>query len=602
MKGLKFLLTFFFSLPLFAEFSGAHAQTPDSVYFFDKEIVATASRIPTAFLKISRSITVLDQQTIRSLPVSNIADLLEYAAGVDVRQRGVNGVQADVSLRGATFEQTLIMIDGVKLYDPQTGHHNMNLPISLHDIEKVEILKGPGSRLFGPNAFGGVINIITKKPSPNSTFVSQTFGSYDLFETGAAVNHFQNRFSFYHGQSAGYQKNTDFRIWKGFYKSRLNFKYVNMDISAGYANKKFGANSFYTPEFTNQWENTVTGFFNSRSKFRTLSFNVTANIHWRHHIDNFLLDRKNPDFFENHHITDLYGVDLQASRISAFGISSFGFEFNVTKIRSDNLGKHHRNSQGIYFEHQKFFERLNIDFGAAAYRYSDWGWRFWPGIDVSYYLFSKTKIYFSVGRAFRIPTYTDLYYNSPQNLGNPDLREESCWNYETGYTFQNQAFLVTCDIFFRDSKDLIDWAWNASENLWKVENVNSLQTMGGEFSFNWRPESQFLKRIHFDYCYIISNHKNSYISKYLINYLRHNLTAKATLSALKDRLKISVAIRYQERNQFGSVLLNDIRLFWLKPNWEIFLEADNLFDRRYKDQEYVLLPGRWLKTGIIFRH
>jgi len=580
------------------------AQAPDSVYFFDKEIIVTASRIPTAFLKISRNVTVLDQQAIRSIPVSNIADLLDYAAGVDVRQRGANGIQADVSLRGATFEQTLVMIDGVKLIDPQTGHHNLDLPISLHDIEKIEILKGPGSRLFGPNAFGGVINIITKSPQPNSIFISQNLGSYDLFESAAAMNRFNNRLSFYHGQASGYQKNTDFRICRGFYKSQLNLKFFNADISAGFVDKKFGANSYYSPDFPLQWEHTATGFLNFTSKTRFLSHKLTSRVHWRHHNDDFLLDRKNPDFYSNHHVTDVLGAEFQTVHVSLLGMTSFGTELNLETIRSNNLGNHRRNSQGIFIEHQIFLENFNFDFGGSGYHYSGWGWRFWPGIDASYQLSKSSKIYGSLGRAFRIPTYTDLFYSSPENIGNPNLQEESCWNYESGYRFHKKNFLLSLTIFQRKSKNLIDWTWQEAKKIWEAQNVNSLNTTGFEFSLQWQPAqiiSTPIQNLAVTYSYLTSNKRSSRVSKYAINHLRHNLSAKITILSFKNSVKISPIIRYQDRYHFGHVWLSDLRILIQKSSWQFFLEGNNVFNQRYRDTDFVLLPGRWLKAGIQFQ-
>ena len=99
-----------------------------------QDVIVTASRAPISFSDLTRSVIVIDSSDIKETPVNSIQDLLQYTSGVDIKQRGVDGVQADASIRGGTFEETLILIDGVKMSDPQTAHHNLNLPISLDNV------------------------------------------------------------------------------------------------------------------------------------------------------------------------------------------------------------------------------------------------------------------------------------------------------------------------------------------------------------------------------------------------------------------------------------------------------------------------------------
>ena len=127
------------------------------------EIEVTAQRSPALFSQVAQIISVIEKEEIEATSSQSIQDLLEYVAGVDVRQRGAEGVQADISIRGGTFDQTLILLNGINITDPQTGHHNLNLPVSIAQVERIEILEGPAARIYGPNAFSGTINIVTKK-------------------------------------------------------------------------------------------------------------------------------------------------------------------------------------------------------------------------------------------------------------------------------------------------------------------------------------------------------------------------------------------------------------------------------------------------------
>ncbi len=226
------------------------------------ELVVTASRIPSTFSELTRSIRIIDRKDIANWPAHSIQDVLRYAAGVDLRQRGPLGVQADASIRGGTFEQTLILIDGIKVNDSQTGHHNLDLPLTLNDIDRIEILEGHGSRLYGPNAFGGVINIITNRDQGKTLGLEALAGGFGLAGGGLSLSYSEgplsHRLSVSGRRSAGYREHTDSRILTAFWHSLLRKDQREMAISLGHTNKVFGANGFYSDQFTNEWEHILT--------------------------------------------------------------------------------------------------------------------------------------------------------------------------------------------------------------------------------------------------------------------------------------------------------------------------------------------------------
>ena len=161
--------TLLFALPANAQAQKPVEQTQQSAstQVDLDEVEVTASRAPIALNQATKIVTVIPAQEIAAAPVTSIQDLLEYAAGVDVRQRGEGGTQADISIRGGTFDQIAVLLNGINLSNPQTGHYSFDIPVNLSDIERIEVISGPSSRVFGASAFAGAINIITKSGQSN---------------------------------------------------------------------------------------------------------------------------------------------------------------------------------------------------------------------------------------------------------------------------------------------------------------------------------------------------------------------------------------------------------------------------------------------------
>ncbi|MFH2094283.1 MAG: TonB-dependent receptor plug domain-containing protein, partial [Bacteroidota bacterium] len=273
----------------------AGAQTKDTLKLGEVEIVS--SRVPTLYSESARVITVIEKDEIEQAPVQSVQELLEYVLNVDVRQYGNHGVLADVSVRGGSFDQTLILLNGVKVSDPQTGHHSMNLPIELENVQRIEILEGPGSRVYGANAFSGAINIITGSDKERCITTSMTGGEHLLYNTSVDatynIDRMDNYLSVSRKGSSGYIDNTDFKIGNIFYQTAFRSEVGDIKFQTGYNQKAFGAHNFYQGPWPNQFEKTKTTFANVRFiSGKKVKFN--QNIYWRRHQDHYVFFRENP--------------------------------------------------------------------------------------------------------------------------------------------------------------------------------------------------------------------------------------------------------------------------------------------------------------------
>ncbi len=547
------------------------------------------------------------KEEIAKAPVDNVQDLLEYALGVDLQSRGPHGIQADVSIRGCSFEQTLVLVDGVKMSDPQTGHHLLNIPLALPDIERIEILKGHGSRLYGPNAFGGVINIITRKHSDRSLIFNSIVGDFGLKSGTLSLNYpylqSSHRLTLSKSRSNGYIEHSEFNAFALSYGSSMITRTGKIDFSFGYQDKEFGANTFYSDQFPNQWEHTQAIFLSSVGHWEVKSILIKPLVYWREHKDNFVLDSDRPDWFRNNHLTDVYGFEFQSGFNSGLGITSFGGEVGQEIIRSSNLGDHERNKGGFFIEHHiELRENLNITAGAFAYSYTNWGWKVYPGLDLGIWINPKLRIFSTIGGSFRVPTYTELYYDSPANKGNRDLRPEKAVSYETGAVFTGNGHRTSISFFNRQGWDIIDWVRASSEDPWIVKNISDLNTYGIEFSVELNPRwyipSIPLNRVQMNYGYIESDRTiGNYTSKYALSHLRHQI-----LFGLEHDLPFGLQqtwkLRYKERLGNKGHIIMDTRLGRSIKSLELFLAVTNIFDSTYREVASVPMPGRWIKAGF----
>ncbi|OFY20539.1 MAG: hypothetical protein A2W98_06280 [Bacteroidetes bacterium GWF2_33_38] len=603
------------------------------------EIEIKASRSPITYYEKSRSLTIVDEKEIKALQATSIIDVLEYVGSLDVRQRGAAGVQADIGMRGSSNEQVLILVNGAKINDPQTGHHNMNIPIDVNDIKRIEILHGPGARIYGANAYSGAINIITGTSENKSVNASLSAGEYGLISGNASLNYnfgvLKNFVSVSKNICDGYIENTDFDINNLFYHSSIDFAKSKMEFQAGYNQKEFGANSFYTVKYPNQFEATKTTFVNARLLTGN-KIKFKPGVYWRRHQDRFELFRDNPASWytgHNYHLTDVMGVDASTSFTSNYGISLFGVDFRYDKILSNKLGEDmgetmevpgepdglftkstHRENINAFIDHKIQLNKLDISGGIMTAWNSAYSWLFYPGVDLSYKLSNTLNLFASANKSLRLPTYTELYYADPVNIGNKNVKPEEATTFEVGIKAKNEYFSNKLTFFNRLGKNTIDWVKNPDSLVWEVMNISKINTVGVEFDGKVLmrkiiSEKFPINYISYGYSYITqSKQTEELISKYALDYLKHKIFLGLNAEFCK-KIGLNVNGTFQKREgtysdltnvevPYPSIVLLDASVSYKTKFFSVFVECSNILNEQYNDVGGVLMPGRWFKTGI----
>ncbi len=574
------------------------------------EITITSNRIEVPFSKVSKKITIISAEQIKQSAATNLTDLLQNIAGIDVIRRGTNGMQSDIKIRGGNFQQVLILIDGFKTEDPQTGHHTMNMMISLDNIERIEIIKGAAARVYGQNAFSGAINIVTKKISKNALSVNANYGSFGYVNGGASASkelkkskHFIN---ISHQESDGYRNNTDFKNNNIFIKSSFNTNKKPINIIGSFADRKFGAQYFYTSPASNftEYEETQTSLIGVSTKLNLLSLSVKPRIYWKRNQDEFLLKRDDPSFSRNHNISNKIGVELNTFYKSKIGTTGFGVDFAKVYLASNNLGDQHRTMINGFVEHRYVTKSGKLDFtpGVAVSYFSDFGFNTFPGLDVGYKMNKKTNLFWNIGSSYRVPTYTEMYINIPNFLsGNENLKPEKAFTQEIGFTHKVNNFNINSSIFYRISNDLIDYVKETSvSSFYKAQNLRTIKTKGLEFNVDYKITAlNYKQTVSVGYTYLKDDYEDVAVfkSRYLLNNtMKHHLTASFQTQFFKN-IKQNVSYRYVEK-PFNKYHIVDAKITANIYKFDVFVLANNILDTAYFEKEFVQMPKSNFEVGV----
>lgn len=608
------------------------------------EIQVSGKRAPGIYQETGRQIAVISREQIEKLPAQSIQGLLRTALGVDIRERGPLGMQADISMRGGSFDQVMILLNGINVTDPQTGHYGLNLPVDLASVERIEILRGPAARVHGPNAFDGAINFVTKSGSENKVSAQLTAGDHGLYNLHAGLSHrkgaFGNYFSAQKGASDGYIDNTDFDILNLYYRGQVTREQSKFSLQLGYNDKSYGANSFYSASYPNQFDANRT-LFAAASMESSGLIRIRSDVYWRRHHDRFELFRNYIGAASwytghNYHLSETAGASLNATTSWSLGTTSLGAELRSESIWSNVLGlpmdkpldvpgenegqftrSFNRTNFSVFAEHNIYFGRFDLSGGVLINRHSNSGYGvdWYPGIDLSYRLTTLLKWTASYNRSLRMPTFTDLFYSGPTNVGNPNLKPERAETYETAFRLRNETYSASVGGFYRIGRDLIDWGRIPGETVYTTSNINRVEALGTEAAADLLlseliPGQTLLRSLSVNYSYVWQDKVSDegYESYYVLDHLRQKLNISLIHGLGLPNVEVNWNIQYRDRAGYYTksdgtrvdhrpFWLTDLRVSWNKGNYGLYAEASNLFDATYSDLSELRQPGLWLKLG-----
>ena len=576
------------------------------------EVIISSSKINLPFSKNFRTIKIISSNEIQQIPANNVSDLLQQVTGIDVRRRGAGGVQGDLYIRGGGFDQTLLLVDGMKMDDSQTGHHTLNMILPLYLIERIEIIKGPAARIFGQNAFNGAINIVTKDFVAQRGAVEMNLNelSYGSFEqknislsTKISGKNIKYLISYSGNRSDGYRHNTDFKKNNYFIKTSFNTNNKPIDVLVSFNENKFGANGFYaSPSATEQYEETQASLFGISTTINSENLSITPKLYWRRGQDEYIYIRDNPSVYRNLHKTNKVSAELSGSYFSDLGVTGFGIDLSSVNISSNNLGEHKRTTVNLFADHtfKLMDNKLMVSPGIAFSYFSDLSFHSFPGLDLGYNLNSNFKLYSNIGKTYRIPTYTDLYYSDRTTIGNENLNPESAISTEFGVKYDTSNVKFTASFFNRNAKNIIDYAKENEEDLWKAVNIGSLNSNGYEFDFSYSFKSfnslYSANSISIGYTKIKDNNyvTNINFSRYSLNSLKHHLASNLNLNYIKN-INHSIVFKYAERSDKSNYSVLDSKIMFKKS---IFIYINNILNEQYSETNLVPMPGRNFLIGF----
>ncbi len=566
-----------------------------------EEVTIKSGRILTPFNEENRSLIIVDSTYLQNTTAKNLSEILQQIIGVDIRRRGNDDIQTDLYVRGGSFDQTLLLINGIKLEDSQTGHHQMNLSLPTHLIERIEILKGPGSRIFGMNAFNGAVNIITKK-NADKRELKLGYGSFNTLDVSSTIpinsKGSSNILSATFKNSDGYRYNTDYNYFNFFYSGNINIQDSELDILYTNSDRKFGANGFYaSPQAKDQYEETNASLLNIKISRQSNEIKSESSVFWRRHEDTYIYLRNNPDFYKNNHTSHKVGFLSNVSFMSDIGITGIGIDLSNTWLESNNLGKRNRFISTLFVEQLLKKGKFNITPGVAFSIYEKpnndiFKSKLFPGVDLSFTVNKDIILHANVGETFRIPTFTDLYYSDPNNEGNENLDPEKAFTNEIGLRYLKNSLQLSISIFSRKSSNLIDYIKSDPDGKWSPQNIKNVTTNGLEI------DSKYLigdnGSIHFGYAYLNDNYKQDALSRYSLNSYKHRILMSFD-HKLSTYVSQFISFRYgvrENQSDENDKSVIDYRIGFKKERWETNIYLNNILNSKYYETNLVEMPGR----------
>ncbi len=557
-------------------------------------IVVTGSYEPISLNETDRAVSALPVTRNSPLLVKSISDLLKQDSSLDLQERTPNGVQGDLSIRGGTFGQTLVLLNGIRLNDAQSGHHDLDIPVPLDAIQQVEVLHGSGSTQYGSDAVGGVLNIVTRRPEGLEANVRAGVGNFgtnqEAITLGSGTPNYSELLSASRDFSTGFISDRDYRNLQLSSSTMFHDPLGPGSILLALRDTPFGANDFYGNY--DSWERTKEWF---AAAHQNIGDNTEADIAYRRHTDLFVLFRDNPSYYTNRHADESWEANLRRTDALPFGAKlHYGTEFDVDSIQSNNLGYHSRNREAVYIDYDiRVLKRYSFNIGVRDDVYSGLRNQVSPNLSGAAWLNSHFKIRAAVSRSFRLPTYTDLFYSDPATQGNPNLKPETAWNYEGGLDWLTTGPLQgAITIFQRHDTNVIDYVQENSASLFRATNFQHIVFTGIETSATY-------KGLSLSYTFLHGNRTldPGVVSRYVFNYPVQNGVA-TWQSNLRWGIIARTRIGAQQRLGQTPYAVWDASLASTKGRIQPFLQLTNLTDTYYQTLPNLQQPTRGILGGI----
>ena len=612
-----------------------------------KEVVVSSSRIPQTAAVSGRNITVIPSQTIQNLPARTADEVLRYVSGIEVQSRGAFGTQSDFSIRGSTFSQVLVMVDGMRINDPLTAHFNSNIPVAPSEIERIEVLHGPAAAQYGADAVGGVINVVTRTfaqqnaQKKTKARVKAGYGQYDLKMGQGGFSHFGDNYRIggggmwfqTPGQSLGDDYKNRFNIGKASLSAGVQLG-QGWDLAArtAYDNRDYNARYFYTASPADEATDHVRAWWNQlRLTKESDNTRTTLEGSFKHNIDDYVFSPESP---ANHHITNYFNVQLyQYRQLSDQWGWTYGAQTSNRFIRSNDRGRHNDwHYAGFTMLQWQPTDPLTLTGSLRLDHDENYDTELMPQLSASYNM-GQWVFRASGGRSIRSASYTERYISTNlegpltggRNLGNPRLKAERSWSGEAGFDwFPTRSVQFSATGFLRESSELIDYVLTNSNEIQNdgnlkpdteylyADNLSSVRMMGIEAKLSANKElgNNWMVRHKLSYTLTDSYNDQQVASKYISNYARHLVSGM--VSVQKGGLDVTLTGLWKHRRDdraeaIGAYKSSSYNVWNAKAGYDIYqnleigVQVDNLFDASYQDILGAQMPGRWVMGTLSWK-
>ncbi|HEV7381198.1 MAG TPA: TonB-dependent receptor [Dyadobacter sp.] len=609
-------------------------------------VTVTSSMIEKRASETGRNIAVIKGDYFKNLPVNSVDDLLRYVPGVEIQARGSMGSQSDIVLRGGTFQQVLVVVDGLRLNDPNTGHFSSYIPIVPSEIERIEVLKGASSAIYGSEAVGGVIHVITKtfaarlqgeEPVPRTTVnAGVSAGQHGLLNANAGIFTQKNKLAFSAGLLSNNANGAPLRGTKGYFNNNtasISAQYAisdawNIAVRSSYDHRDFAAQNFYTTSVADtaneqvktSWNHIKVGYKRGKSAF-------SLDGGYKYVSDQFAFNSVSIGNVSKSELwqglmTWQYAFSNQTELVT-------GINYQNKSISSNDRGEHAIHQLAPFIT---LSQHLGKYFALSPAIRFDWrdgiGTEVVPQVSISYKK-DILQLRGSAGKTIRDADFTERFnnYNKPvvtsgNRIGNPDLKAERSFSYEAGADLLLPDLKLSGTFFQRRQKDLIDYTTTPYANMPRKENlvatgtyalagnVAEVNVTGFEFDVQYNKALSDQQKIWVTAGLTRLNSKSgSAIPSFYLSSHAKLLTNFSVLYQIGN-LNLGINGLYKTRAKQEATALNtqlSSQYFLLNAKVEygllnntihIFVQADNVFDKKYSDLLGAVMPGRWLMGGI----